>query len=423
MRSSSSLAVAILASNVAAFPHLAMDRMTEGLSADVAYKQLLERQALPPQGGAGPLTPPPFDAKAQLIDVSGSHAFTPPSSSDARGMCPGLNALANHNYLPHNGVATITQFVDATTKVFGMGADLALFLSTYGAVVDGPLVSWSIQGGPHVGIGGSHGNYESDSSPLKSDLFQYGSNGKLVMSQFKTLYDMQPDAATANYNIDVLRDFRLKRFQESIDKNPLFVYGPFTGMAVSQAAFTFIYRFMANHSAEFPEGKLNKDVLKSFMSIQGPEDNLKWVPGNERIPSNWYRRNTLDAYTIPYFLTDVLYFTAANPQLTLVGCNEGKVDTYQAIDATTLSNGAYTAEQVAANPLCFATEFALAELPLLTGLTTTLLSPLTNVLNSVSKNMNCAKIGSVNTTALAICPGFGLYGGPTAAVAPGAIQS
>ena len=33
---------------------------------------------------------------------------------------------------------------------------------------------------------------------------------------------MQPDAATANYNLDVLRDFRGKRFQESIDKNPQF---------------------------------------------------------------------------------------------------------------------------------------------------------------------------------------------------------
>jgi len=101
--------------------------------------------------------------------------------------------------------------------------------------------------------------------------------------------DLQPDAATANYNLDVLRDFRVKRFQESIDKNPYFACKPapcqlnasnarlthlppdqpFTGMAVSQAAFTFIYRFMANKSAENPEGILNKATLKSFYSITG----------------------------------------------------------------------------------------------------------------------------------------------------------
>ena len=54
----------------------------------------------------------------------------------------------------------------------------------------------------------------------------------------------------------------------------LHVDGPFTGMAVSQAAFTFIYRFMANKSAEYPEGVLNQQVLKSFMSITGTDSNV-----------------------------------------------------------------------------------------------------------------------------------------------------
>lgn len=42
---------------------------------------------------------PGFDAAAQKIDVSGAHAFLPPGHSDLRGPCPGLNALANHNYI------------------------------------------------------------------------------------------------------------------------------------------------------------------------------------------------------------------------------------------------------------------------------------------------------------------------------------
>ena len=130
--------------------------------------------------------------------------------------------MANHNYLPHNGIATIEQFINATQTVFGMAPDLGTFLAVYGAVVDGTLTQWSIGGQPHTGILGSHNNYEADSSPLKSDLNQYGTNTKLVMSQFKTLYDMQPDASTANYNLEVLREFRGKRYQESIDKNPYF---------------------------------------------------------------------------------------------------------------------------------------------------------------------------------------------------------
>lgn len=69
-----------------------------------------------------------FNAAEQLIDVSGEHAFIPPdfSAGDLQGPCPGLNALANHNYLPHNGFATIDQFVQATNQVFGL---VYIFLS------------------------------------------------------------------------------------------------------------------------------------------------------------------------------------------------------------------------------------------------------------------------------------------------------
>ena len=61
---------------------------------------------------------PGFDAAAQRIDVSGQHAFVPPDfkAGDLRGPCPGLNALANHNYLPHNGWGSLTQFIEATNK-------------------------------------------------------------------------------------------------------------------------------------------------------------------------------------------------------------------------------------------------------------------------------------------------------------------
>lgn len=222
------ISAAFLASNVHAFPTMAMDALTEPLKAEAfnvkRTTEIHARQgAAPPQGaGALPLIPPPFDAKAQHVSNQGKYKFVPPGPGDARGECPGLNALANHNYLPHNGYATIQQFIDATETGFGMAKDLGGFLALYGALVDGNLLGWSINGGPHIGIGGSHNNYEADSSPLKSDLNQYGSNQKLIKDQFYSLYNRQPDAATANYNLEVLRDFRKERYYESIQKNPYY---------------------------------------------------------------------------------------------------------------------------------------------------------------------------------------------------------
>jgi hypothetical protein len=56
---------------------------------------------------------PGFNAAAQYVSTSGQYAFVAPDlSTDQRGQCPGLNAMANHGYIPHNGVATIQQFID-----------------------------------------------------------------------------------------------------------------------------------------------------------------------------------------------------------------------------------------------------------------------------------------------------------------------
>lgn len=42
------------------------------------------------------------------IAVDGIHEFQPPKDDDQRGPCPGLNALANHGYLPRSGVAGVS---------------------------------------------------------------------------------------------------------------------------------------------------------------------------------------------------------------------------------------------------------------------------------------------------------------------------
>jgi hypothetical protein len=50
------------------------------------------------------------------IDVSGKHAFKAPGKYDQRGPCPGLNALANHNYISHDGIASYGEVVTAINQ-------------------------------------------------------------------------------------------------------------------------------------------------------------------------------------------------------------------------------------------------------------------------------------------------------------------
>ncbi|KAM0811378.1 putative Aromatic peroxygenase [Seiridium cardinale] len=84
-----------------------------------------------------------FNAQQQRINVSGEHAWKAPNfaAGDQRGPCPGLNALANHGYLPRNGVADMATLVKATNDVYGLGLDIGGILAVIGTVFDGNPVS------------------------------------------------------------------------------------------------------------------------------------------------------------------------------------------------------------------------------------------------------------------------------------------
>ena len=405
---------------VNAFPRVVLDSLADPTLA----KRAVAAVASPPQGtgGALPLITPPFDPEQQYVSTTGKYAWVAPTATDERGECPGLNAMANHGYLPHSGIGTIKDFATACETVYGMSPDLATFLAVYGAVVDGTLTSWSVGGTPHLGIGGAHGNYESDSSALYGDLHQYGSSQQFVPEQFNTLYSLQPDSPSANYNLDVMRNFRLTRFQQSVQNNPKFFYNVFSGTVVTQAGYIFIYRFFANKSAEYPEGTLNKNVLRNFYSVwYGTEEEPEFKFGHERIPDNWYKRNAVDLYSVPYLEADILYYSQVTPEIPFPGCNDGEVNTYRSLDPATLTNGVFTKEKVAAQPLCFSLQYTHAFLPALTGLASTLLSPLTNAISALTSQLgDCPAISSIDNSALEACPGFALFGGPTGPIAPGA---
>ncbi|KAF2758606.1 Cloroperoxidase [Pseudovirgaria hyperparasitica] len=355
-----------------------------------------------------------FNAEAQYIDTTGEHSWVAPTTEDARGPCPGLNAMANHGYLPHNGVGTITDFVLGTFKVFGMSLDLGAFLAVLGASFDGDGTSWSI-GGPHpaVGLGatgliGSHNKYESDVSPCRPDLYEAGNNYEVVLSQWQELYDLQKDVPNedSNYSLELLREFRSRRFDQQIANNPYFFNGPFTGVAVQPAAYTFIYRFMGNKSAEHPDGQLTKEVLKSFFGMTENADG-SWSGGRgyERIPDNWYKRAIGDEYSIPFFQTDFLKDALVHPKFLDIGGNTGKVNTFTGVDLGDLSGGVFNVKTLAEgnNAFCLASQFAAQAEP---DLLRTLLSTLGGEAGKALLGLGCPLLTRFDDDQLKAFPGY-----------------
>ncbi|KAG7575281.1 hypothetical protein FFLO_00445 [Filobasidium floriforme] len=368
-----------------------------------------------------------FNADAQRIDVSGDHAFKPPGAGDLRGPCPGLNALANHGYLPSSGEISLDQAVSACNKVFGMGIDLGTFLSAYATVILGnPLsLSWSIGGqkaglnllgllSPPQGLSGSHNKYESDASPGRFDAFLNGGNpAELSVQNFENLYALQPGETGGNYDLGVLIDHSRRTIQESRANNPQRFSGPFTGPIVSSAAHTFIPAFMSNHSAERPEGFLDQDVLKSFFGVTGTQGNIQSQRGHERIPENWYRRPIGDEYTIPAFTLEAVELQLAVPERVAVGGNLGTVNSFTGVNLADLTGGVYNSQTLLQgnNLICFGYQTLLTVVPdVLKGLVGDVSSALNVLTSRVAPSFaqfNCPQIEYYNKDLFNKFPGAG----------------
>lgn len=88
-----------------------------------------------------------------------------------------------------------------------------------------------------TGTAGSHNKYESDASPSRGDLYLYGDDFTMQMSQYQRLYDMGI-ANGDNIDLELLNTFRSERFDHSVANNPYFFNGPFTGVLVAPAAYS-----------------------------------------------------------------------------------------------------------------------------------------------------------------------------------------
>ncbi|KAJ4364575.1 hypothetical protein N0V83_009171 [Neocucurbitaria cava] len=413
------LFVAALAPLTDAFPAA----MLEAAAHDPTLLKRAEKLLAGRQAGADAATAlfepvPIFDAKAQYVNVSkgSGHEYVAPGSSDLRGPCPGLNAFANHNFLPHNGYATVAQYIDATTKVVGMGPLLAVFLSALGGALDGDMVrnlNWSIGGKPSLaqggatgvlgnGLIGSHNKYESDASPTRPDLYQSGNDYMTVTSQFQELIDYSPGGQVT---LDSLTSFRSHRFDTQIANNPYFFNGPFSGVLVQPAAYTFIYRFMANHSAENPTGLLSYDVIQSWFGVQGSDGNYKAVQGTERIPENWYKRAIAYPYETDYFLADALNAIKLHPKFLDIGGNTGTTNSFTGVDISNLTGGVFNSQTLleSNNFGCFLYQVSAQGKPdILLGA----LSQLTGAIGSIIGKLGCPQLQAIDAKQLQKFPGY-----------------
>ncbi|KAJ7731420.1 Peroxidase, family 2-domain-containing protein [Mycena maculata] len=146
--------------------------------------------------------------------------FQAPNSTDVRSPCPGLNALANHGYLPRDGTNIhITDIVSQMDSNLGIASDFGL-IQVAGATVLGAM---SIIDGLGLGLKSfeslteSHNTIEHDASLTRDDT-ALGSNTDKNQTLIDQLFSYSKDNLTLTPTD--IAEARQARIKDSFTRNP-----------------------------------------------------------------------------------------------------------------------------------------------------------------------------------------------------------
>ncbi|USP76717.1 aromatic peroxygenase [Curvularia clavata] len=247
--------------------------------------------------------------------VNAKYPFQAPGPTDQRGPCPGLNTLANHGYIPRNGIATIGQIQAGTQALFNMGADFSALLATGGAIDGGDILSTKMSiGGPDSRVGilngalnsllgtpsgiAGHGKFnEGDASATRLDFYLEGDNISFRPELFKQMHQQALAVGNGTYSVDAIKAHFKNRYAASKAANPQFYFN-LPSAAVVMGAYYFIPGFFSNGTIG-AGGIANEASITSFYGAKPAragawdDPDLEYTHVPERIPEQgWYRRAT-----------------------------------------------------------------------------------------------------------------------------------
>ncbi|KAF2173833.1 hypothetical protein M409DRAFT_48753 [Zasmidium cellare ATCC 36951] len=227
-------------------------------------------------------TPQPFGLK-KIPGDEPNHQFQKPGPTDVRGMCPTLNALANHGYISRDGISSFAEVANACQTGFGLGYDVSVLLSAFALAAGGDLISgkYSIGGqddrvpntlGLAPGLD-SHGVFEIDTSITRQDT-HWGNNANFINDRWLQ-YVALADKHGGQFNFDANVEDASNRYDTSRKYNPSFLAG-FLWFFVTHVERVFVFSLLPNGTNEGVADYAN--VAPFFL--------------NETFPPNWYRRAT-----------------------------------------------------------------------------------------------------------------------------------
>ncbi|KAJ7466401.1 Chloroperoxidase [Mycena latifolia] len=235
-------------------------------------------------------TPPTDTGLKQIPDAA--HPFIAPGPNDQRGPCPGMNTLANHGYIPRNGIATFEEITLAMVEAYNLEINFGAFLVAANMLLRGnPFVNKISIGGvsplvpPLPGYIGSnvtgglakHGGFEGDASITRADV-HIGDNRNFqdILYDLDLLYlgkfgDNGPEGNNTVFNVPTIIAIKQHTIQMNQAADPEFHFTP-TRFAASFTEISFFLDVFANGTTK----QASISTIGSFLR-------------NQSFPQNWNR--------------------------------------------------------------------------------------------------------------------------------------
>ncbi|BFZ58090.1 hypothetical protein PYCC9005_005148 [Savitreella phatthalungensis] len=152
------------------------------------------------------------------------HKYVAPGPNDLRSPCPGLNALANHNFLPHDGRGlTVDVLVKGLSDGLNVSPDFSITIGGFGSLSSPGTTTFTLQDLDHHNF-----PIEHDASLSRLDFYE-GNNYAFNNATWQTVLAYVPgNGADPNavFNYSNAGPARYNRVKTQAKKNPTFTYTP-----------------------------------------------------------------------------------------------------------------------------------------------------------------------------------------------------
>ncbi|SPO23856.1 uncharacterized protein UTRI_03613_B [Ustilago trichophora] len=243
------------------------------------------------------------DLNLMPLGEDAAHPWKAPPKGAKRGPCPGLNTIANHGYIPRNGIVNPIELLVGTFLGLNLSPDLAGILAGISFVGMGDLLQMKLSIGDRYGLGSGlshHGILEGDGSVTRKDHY-WGNSWDADPHLVAQFINETNHYGKGNVNIWSLANSRYRAWDYGRRNNPQFDFNPWR-MLVAYGESGFVHENLRGSFVKFDES-----MIKSWFL-------------NERFPKGWARRAV--PMSTPEILAWAGIVAAAKP--TIPGWSVGK---------------------------------------------------------------------------------------------------